>query len=55
MLRNTVHGFAPRPAWRPLTRFEARGVKLGHDVFDLVFRRPHPDGEGSGGSGAISA
>jgi tRNA (guanine-N7-)-methyltransferase len=34
-------GFAPRPAWRPLTKFEARGVRLGHGVWDLLFlRRP---------------
>jgi tRNA (guanine-N7-)-methyltransferase len=32
-------GFVPRPAERPLTRFENRGVKLGHEVFDLVYRR----------------
>ena len=32
-------GFAPRPAERPATRFEQRGLKLGHAVFDLVFRR----------------
>ena len=39
LLRNTVDDFAPRPAWRPETRFEARGLRLGHRVFDLVFRR----------------
>jgi tRNA (guanine-N7-)-methyltransferase len=40
-LANTAEGYAPRPPWRPLTKFEARGVKLGHDVFDLLFtRRP---------------
>jgi tRNA (guanine-N7-)-methyltransferase len=34
------HGaFAPRPADRPLTRFERRGQRLGHPVRDLVFRR----------------
>lgn len=33
-------GFAPRPAWRPLTRFEARGLKLGHRVFELTLARP---------------
>jgi len=34
-------GFAPRPAWRPLTKFESRGLQLGHGVWDLVFvRRP---------------
>ena len=32
-------GFVPRPAARSLTRFESRGVKLGHEVFDLVYRR----------------
>jgi tRNA (guanine-N7-)-methyltransferase len=39
-LRNTADGYAPRPAWRPLTKFEARGLKLGHGVWDLLFRRP---------------
>jgi len=38
-LRNTAQGFAPRPATRPLTKFEARGQRLGHAVFDLLFRR----------------
>ncbi len=33
-------GYAPRPPWRPLTKFENRGLKLGHGVWDLVFRRP---------------
>jgi tRNA (guanine-N7-)-methyltransferase len=32
-------GFAPRPGYRPLTKFERRGLSLGHRVFDLVFRR----------------
>lgn len=32
-------GFAPRPAWRPLTKFESRGLKLGHGVWDLLFLR----------------
>ncbi len=31
--------FAPRPDDRPLTRFERRGVRLGHGVWDLCFRR----------------
>jgi tRNA (guanine-N7-)-methyltransferase len=35
----TPNGFAPRPAYRPLTRFESRGLRLGHDVFDLVYQR----------------
>jgi len=32
-------GYAPRPPWRPFTRFEQRGLKLGHAVWDLVFVR----------------
>ncbi len=32
-------GFAPRPAYRPQTKFEARGLRLGHGVWDVVFRR----------------
>ena len=39
LLGNTVERYAPRPDYRPLTRFEQRGVRLGHEVFDLVFRR----------------
>ncbi len=31
--------YAPRPDWRPLTRFENRGLKLGHGVWDLLFTR----------------
>jgi tRNA (guanine-N7-)-methyltransferase len=38
-LRNTAEGYAPRPHYRPLTKFERRGLKLGHGVWDLVFRR----------------
>jgi tRNA (guanine-N7-)-methyltransferase len=32
-------GFAPKPDYRPLTKFENRGLKLGHGVWDLVFER----------------
>ncbi|HEU5398631.1 MAG TPA: tRNA (guanosine(46)-N7)-methyltransferase TrmB [Gammaproteobacteria bacterium] len=32
-------GYTPRPAERPPTRFERRGLRLGHAVFDLVFLR----------------
>jgi len=39
LLENTVADYAPRPATRPLTRFEQRGLRLGHGVWDLVFRR----------------
>jgi tRNA (guanine-N7-)-methyltransferase len=38
-LENTAEGFAPRPAYRPLTKFENRGLKLGHGVWDVVFRK----------------
>jgi tRNA (guanine-N7-)-methyltransferase len=39
-LANTAAAYAERPAWRPLTKFEARGLRLGHGVWDLVFTRP---------------
>ena len=38
-LRNTAEGYAPQPAYRPLTKFENRGLKLGHGVWDLVFAK----------------
>lgn len=38
-LENTAEGYAPRPPWRPTTKFENRGLRLGHGVFDLVFRK----------------
>jgi tRNA (guanine-N7-)-methyltransferase len=38
-LTNTTEGFAPRPSHRPLTKFEVRGRKLGHGVWDVLFRR----------------
>ena len=38
-LANTADGFAARPQERPLTKFERRGLKLGHGVWDVVFRR----------------
>ncbi|HET9978532.1 MAG TPA: tRNA (guanosine(46)-N7)-methyltransferase TrmB [Burkholderiaceae bacterium] len=38
-LVNTASGFAPRPEHRPLTKFEQRGLALGHGVWDLVFAR----------------
>jgi tRNA (guanine-N7-)-methyltransferase len=38
-LENTAPGFAPRPETRPETKFERRGVALGHRVWDVVFRR----------------
>ena len=38
-LRNVHPGWAPRPAERPLTRFERRGERLGHEVFDLGYAK----------------
>jgi len=38
-LENTAADYAPRPVYRPLTKFENRGLKLGHGVWDLVFRK----------------
>jgi tRNA (guanine-N7-)-methyltransferase len=32
-------GFAEKPSYRPLTKFENRGLKLGHGVWDLVFEK----------------
>lgn len=37
LLANTAEGYAPKPDYRPLTKFENRGLKLGHGVWDLVF------------------
>jgi len=39
LLTNTATDYAPRPDYRPLTKFEKRGIKLGHGVWDLVFIR----------------
>jgi len=38
-LRNTAHGFSARPDYRPLTKFENRGLRLGHGVWDVVFTK----------------
>lgn len=38
-LKNTAADYAPRPEYRPLTKFEQRGLNLGHGVWDLIFRR----------------
>ena len=38
-LANTAAGYAPRPTYRPETKFERRGLALGHGVWDLVFTR----------------
>ncbi len=39
LLVNSAAGYALRPEHRPSTKFEARGLKLGHGVWDLLFRR----------------
>lgn len=39
LLKNTATDYAPRPDYRPLTKFEQRGIRLGHGVWDLIFRR----------------
>jgi len=39
LLENTAMDYAPRPAYRPQTKFETRGLKLGHGVWDVIFKR----------------
>ena len=39
LLANTADGYAPRPERRPTTKFEKRGERLGHGVWDLLFER----------------
>lgn len=39
LLKNTAVDYAEKPSYRPLTKFENRGLKLGHGVWDLVFIR----------------
>ena len=57
LLRNTApesgDGYASKPDYRPLTKFENRGIKLGHGVWDVVFARapsspPAPSTSGRG-------
>jgi len=38
-LKNTAADYAPRPEYRPRTKFETRGLRLGHGVWDIVFIR----------------
>jgi tRNA (guanine-N7-)-methyltransferase len=38
-LANSAPDYAPRPDYRPQTKFESRGLKLGHGVWDIIFRR----------------
>ena len=39
LLQNMANGFTPRPPYRPQTKFETRGLRLGHGVWDVLFRR----------------
>jgi tRNA (guanine-N7-)-methyltransferase len=43
LLHNTATNdqgdYAVKPDYRPLTKFENRGLKLGHGVWDVVFKR----------------
>jgi len=41
LLENTATDYAPQPEYRPLTKFEQRGIKLGHGIWDLVFRKKY--------------
>jgi len=38
-LRNTSEYYTERPDYRPITKFEKRGLKLGHGIWDLLFKR----------------
>jgi len=38
-LRNTASGFSERPDLRPQTKFEVRGARLGHGVWDVIFEK----------------
>lgn len=39
LLQNTSNGFAPKPDYRPQTKFETRGFRLGHSSWDVVFKK----------------
>jgi tRNA (guanine-N7-)-methyltransferase len=38
-LHSEQPGYVVRPSYRPVTKFETRGIKLGHGVWDLVYRK----------------
>lgn len=38
-LENTADGYAPRPDYRPITKYETRGIRLGHGVWDVIFTK----------------
>jgi len=37
--QSATQDYVPRPETRPLTKFEQRGQRLGHGVWDLMFER----------------
>ena len=39
LLQNTSADYSPKPEYRPQTKFETRGLRLGHGIRDLVFKR----------------
>lgn len=39
LLANTAENYAPKPDYRPSTKYEERGIRFGHEVFDLVFKK----------------
>lgn len=41
-LRNMYSGWAPRPEWRPVTKFESRAHTEGREIRDLIFEKAHP-------------
>jgi len=43
LLRNVYAGWAPRPEWRPVTKFESRAHTEGRVIRDLIFERRHPE------------
>jgi tRNA (guanine-N7-)-methyltransferase len=46
-LTNPQGGFAVRPATRPETKFEQRGLRLGHASWDIIFRKATPNSGGA--------
>jgi len=40
-LSNTADGYALKPSYRPDTKYEARGIRLGHGVWDIIFEKNH--------------
>jgi tRNA (guanine-N7-)-methyltransferase len=43
LLRNVYDGWAPRPEWRPVTKFESRAQTEGREIRDVIFERRHPE------------